>query len=95
MSFTRSELRRLRNKVYVRILSRQSIQKHLDNYQNLAQVYIKKFERKLDEEELVAIKSRVEVKKEAAAAAFTRARDDSLGDQILHRLGRLSSILQR
>ena len=47
--------------------------KHLDNYQNLAQVYIKKFERKLDEEELVAIKSRVEVTKEAADAAFTRA----------------------
>ena len=65
----------------MRILSRQSIHKHLDNYQNLGQAYIKKFERELDEEEA-----------SAAAAAFTRARDDSLGDQILHRLGRLSAI---
>ena len=40
MSVTRPQLRKLRNKVYIRILSSQTVQKQLERYRNLTEAFI-------------------------------------------------------
>ena len=88
MSGSRFELRKLRNKVYVRIFSGQSVQKHLKKYQSLTQAFIKKFETKLSLEEIGALKKRLS-STENAAGASDNFRDDDLDKEIIRRLMRV------
>ena len=79
MSVTRSELRTLRNKVYVRLLSSKNVKSHLVKYKFLTDIFMEEKRTELSMNELAAIKSRVKKTEEAAAQAC-------VGDQLLQRL---------
>lgn len=86
MLVSRSDLRKLRNKVYVRIFSSQNIQKHLLKYQNLTQEFIKRFESQLTWTEVCSLRRRVEVTVNAAAKASMNTICDHLNDENIQRL---------
>lgn len=69
MIVSRSDLRKLRNKVYVRIFSNQTIEKYLMRYKILTQEFIQKFETQLTPEEVCSLRRRVQTTVEAASKA--------------------------
>jgi len=99
MADLRSELRKLRNKVYVRILSHQSVEKQLTRYQNLIAAFIKRFSTELSSQQIAALQRRVHVTERAASAAAATApakpinsfetKTCDLGEEILERFRKL------
>ena len=63
---SRSELRKLRNKIYARIYSCQSVLRHLEKYHSLTEHFIVKFEDKLSVEDIASLESRVQITANAA-----------------------------
>jgi len=71
MLVTRLELRKLRNKIYVRIISKQNFQNHLRQYSSLTEALISSSGSRLLPAEIADLRSRLELTKKAAAAAST------------------------
>lgn len=89
MSVTRSELRKLRNKVYIRILTSQSIHKQLNKYRHQTEAFIEERKQELPVHEVATLYKRVERTEKAAAVSSNIAIDRSVGDEIISRLRRL------
>ena len=71
MLVTRNQLRKLRNKIYVRIISKQNFHNHLRKYSYLTEVFISSCGPSLLPEEIADLRSRLELTEKAAAAATT------------------------
>ena len=89
MSVTRSQLRGLRNKVYVRLLSSQSVEKHLMKYQSLTEIFMEEKKTELSLNEIAALESRVQRTEKASVQSHSQTGVGSAGDEILHGLKRL------
>ena len=66
MSVTRSELRKTRNKIYVRLLSRKCVWKQLRHYQSKIEVFIEESLPELSNNEIAALFRRVQITEKAA-----------------------------
>ena len=73
MSGLRSDLRKLRNKVYVRIFSGQGVVKHLLTYQFLTESFIREYKTVLSVEEVDSFHRRLKVTKNAVAASVGKS----------------------
>ena len=71
MLVTRAELRKLRNKIYVRIISKQNFHNHLRKYSSLTEAFISISGSSLHPEEIADLRSRLKLTEKAAAAATT------------------------
>jgi len=77
MLVTRAELRKLRNKIYVRIISKQNFHNHLRKYSSLIEAFISICGSSLHPEEITDLWSRLKLTQKAAAAAATTSSSKS------------------
>ena len=92
MLVTRAELRKLRNKIYVRIISNQSFHNHLRQYSSLTEAFISLNGSILHLEERTDLRSRVKLTEKAAAAAATTTSNKSADLPLVEKVRELKRV---
>ena len=74
MSMARTDLRKLRNKIYARIYSHEKVYRSLRQYHNLTEDFIARYDSLLTVEQTESLRKRVNIARNAAKAAFPKVR---------------------